>query len=262
MNGFDFSRISTFGAATACVVIRLVESRTRSWERSRSKRLQVAAIATLATPILRLLASTWRWRVEGDDAERAGSGAHPIHACWHGRILPGIFHLRGRGLVVIVSENFDGEWIARIIARLGFATVRGSSSRGAGKALRQMVKAARARPTAFTIDGPRGPARVAQPGAVWLSKVTGNPVVPFHAEAAAHWTLNSWDGTQIPKPFTTVAIVMGTPFLVPRDDDAFEFERCRLRLEDALADCEVRCHALLHDREDHQLDRELDSRDR
>ena len=211
--------------------------------------MQVAAIGALATPLLRLLAFTWRWRVEGEDRRRAAehAGCHAIHACWHGRIVHGVFHLRGRGVVVIVSENFDGEWIARIIHRLGYGTVRGSSSRGARKALRQMVRESHAHPTAFTVDGPRGPARTAQPGAVWLSKATGNPVVPFHAEAAAHWTLRSWDRTQIPQPFTTVAMVMGEPFVVPRDADQAELERCRLRLEHELAACESRCHSLLRD---------------
>jgi lysophospholipid acyltransferase (LPLAT)-like uncharacterized protein len=218
-----------------------------AWEHSWTKRMQLAAIGAIATPLLRLLASTWRWRVEGEDRRRAAErdGRHAIHACWHGRIVHGIFHLRGRGLVVIVSENFDGEWIARIIRRLGFRAARGSSSRGARKALRQMVRESMAHPTAFTVDGPRGPARVAHPGAVWLSKATGNPVVPFHAEAADHWTLNSWDASQIPKPFTTVAIVMGEPFVVPPGASDPELERSRLRLERELAGCEARCHELL-----------------
>src|SRR5207249_6486727 len=62
------------------------------------------------------------------------------------------------------------------------------------------------RAAGFTLDGPRGPARVAQPGAVWLAKATGNPILPFHLEADRQWTLNSWDRTQIPKPFATVEI--------------------------------------------------------
>ena len=212
--------------------------------------MQVAAIGALATPLLRLLAFTWRWRVEGEDQRRVAeqSGRHAIHACWHGRIVHGVFHLRGRGLVVIVSENFDGEWIARIIHRLGYRTVRGSSSRGARKALRQMVKESQAHPTAFTVDGPRGPARTAQPGAVWLSKITSNPVVPFHAEAAKHWTMRSWDRTQIPKPFSTVALVTGEPFVVSPDANEPELERQRLHLEQQLAVCEARCHELLRGR--------------
>jgi hypothetical protein len=224
---------------------------TPEWQRSWRKRAEVAAIASLASPILRLLGATWRWRVEGEDrlrdAERAGGPA--IHAFWHGRIVHGTLHFRDRGIVVITSENYDGEWIARIIHRFGFGTARGSSSRGARKALLQLVREAKARPTAFTVDGPRGPARVAQPGAVWLSKATGNPVVPFHAEAAAHWSLRSWDRTQIPKPFTTVALVIGEPFTVPRDADDEVLEQYRLRLEAELGRAEQRCLDLLASRQ-------------
>jgi hypothetical protein len=209
--------------------------------------MEVAAIAGLATPLLRLLGATWRWRIDGEERLEAAErdGRHGIHAFWHGRIVHGTVHFRHRGIVVITSENYDGEWIARIIQRFGFGTARGSSSRGARRALRQLVKAAQARPTAFTVDGPRGPARVAQPGAVWLSKATGNPVIPFHAEAAAHWSLRSWDRTQIPKPFTTVALVFGEPFTVPRDADGLALEQYRLRLEAELGSAERRCMELL-----------------
>jgi lysophospholipid acyltransferase (LPLAT)-like uncharacterized protein len=217
------------------------------WQRSWKKRAEVAAIANLATPLLRLLGTTLRWRVEGEERLREAerSGGPGIHAFWHGRILHGTLHFRNRGIVVITSENYDGEWIARIIHRFGFGTARGSSSRGARKAMLQLVKDARAHPTAFTIDGPRGPARIAQPGAVWLSKATGNPVVPFHAEAAAHWSLRSWDRTQIPKPFTTVALVIGEPFIVPRDADDEALELYRLRLEREIGEAERRCFELL-----------------
>ena len=137
-------------------------------------------------------------------------------AFWHGRILPATIYFRDRGIVVITSENFDGEWIAGIIERFGYGTARGSTSRGGRRALIQMMRDMEAgKPTGFTLDGPRGPARVAQPGAVWLSKATGNPVLPFHLEADRHWTINSWDQTQIPKPFSTVALVVGEPFVVP-----------------------------------------------
>ncbi|MBM3781718.1 MAG: DUF374 domain-containing protein [Acidobacteria bacterium] len=218
-----------------------------AWRQSRMKRLQVWMIAAVATPLLRLLIATWRIRVEGDEALAALAAArqHGIFAFWHGRILQGIACFRDRGIVVITSENFDGEWIARIITRFGFGTARGSSSRGGRKALLQLVRDARMHSTAFTVDGPRGPARQAQPGAVWLSKATGHPVVPFHAEASSVWTLSSWDRTQIPKPFATVVLVIGPPFQVPGDVDEEGLERARQRLETSLADCEARCRALL-----------------
>ena len=103
--------------------------------------------------------------------------------------MPGIIYLRDRGIVVITSENFDGEWIARIIRRFGYDTARGSTSRGGAKALVQMRREMRAgRPVAFTVDGPRGPREVAQPGAVWLASATGNPILPFHIESSSFWT--------------------------------------------------------------------------
>src|SRR5678809_1758654 len=88
------------------------------------------------------------------------SGHQPVMGFWHGRILPATYYFRRRGIIVITSENFDGEWIARIIERFGYGTARGSTSRGARKALLQMTRdMAAGKPTAFTIDGPRGPAQ-------------------------------------------------------------------------------------------------------
>jgi lysophospholipid acyltransferase (LPLAT)-like uncharacterized protein len=220
------------------------------WRQSWRKRAQIAAISGLGFPLLAALGSTYRFFVRGlAHFETALTLGQPIHAFWHGRILPATIYFRHRHIVVITSENFDGEWIARIISKFGYGTARGSSSRGARKALLQMVRDVRQKPVAFTVDGPRGPARVAQPGAVWLSRATGNPILPFHIEAAAYWTLRSWDRTQVPKPFTRVALSFAEPFVVPReaDDDALELQR--QRLEQALATCEATCRAMLSERD-------------
>ena len=167
-------------------------------------------------------------------------------AFWHGRILPATYFFRRRGIVVITSENFDGEWIAGIIERFGYETARGSTSRGARKALLQLTRdIAAGKPVGFTLDGPRGPAGVAQPGAVWLAKATGNPVLPFHLEASRHWTLNSWDRTQIPRPYATVALAVGTPIDVPSDaDEAMQDER-RRELETSLEVLRQRASVML-----------------
>jgi lysophospholipid acyltransferase (LPLAT)-like uncharacterized protein len=216
---------------------------TRPWQASRRKRLEVAAISTVGYRLIQMLGATLRWRTEGFEhfEKIAAAGHQPIMAFWHGRILPATFYFRGRGIVVITSENFDGEWIARIIERFGFGTARGSSSRGGLKALLQLTRdMTDGKPAGFTVDGPRGPARVAQPGAVWLAKATGNPVLPFHLEARRHWTLNSWDRTQIPKPFSTVSIVVGEPFYVSRDADDEKIEAARQLLDERLKALEPR----------------------
>jgi lysophospholipid acyltransferase (LPLAT)-like uncharacterized protein len=208
----------------------------------------VAAIASAGYRAVAALGATLRWQTEGFDHfdTIAAAGHQPIMAFWHGRILPATYYFRERGIVVITSENFDGEWIARIIERFGFRTSRGSSSRGALKALLQLKRdLAGGRPVGFTVDGPRGPARVAQPGAVWLAKATGHPVLPFHLEADRHWTLKSWDRTQIPRPFAKVSIVVGEPFYVPAAADDSEIEQARRGLEDRLKALEPRALALL-----------------
>ena len=162
----------------------------------------------------------------------------PILAFWHGRILEGVPYFRDRGIVVITSENFDGEWIARIIAKFGYGAARGSSSRGGAKALVQMRRTlAAGRPVAFTVDGPRGPARVAQPGAAWLAGATGHPIVPFHLEADSSWTARSWDRQQIPKPGATIAINIGEPLYIANTEEA-TVEQGRLELEAALRSLE------------------------
>lgn len=195
-----------------------------------------------------MLGATLRWRTEGFEHfdEIAAAGHQPIMAFWHGRILPAAYYFRNRGIVVITSANFDGEWIAGIIERFGFGTSRGSSSRGGARALLQLSRdLSNGRPAGFTVDGPRGPARISQQGAVWLAKASGHPVLPFHLEANRHWTLESWDRTQIPRPWSTVAISIGEPFYVPRDADEAAVEHARQRLDTALVGLEVRARAML-----------------
>ncbi|MFO7694956.1 MAG: lysophospholipid acyltransferase family protein [Vicinamibacterales bacterium] len=220
---------------------------TPAWRESRLKRLQVAAIAAVLYPAFALLGLTLRWRVEGrEHLEALTRDRRPyILSLWHGRILSLMLFFRRRGIVVITSENFDGEWIARIITRFGYGTARGSSSRKARAATLQLVREIRAgHPAAFTLDGPRGPARVAKPGAAWLAGATGAPLLPAHAEAERSWALRSWDRTQIPKPFSRVAVVIGAPLPVPRLARGAGADGERVALEASLEELRTRARAL------------------
>ena len=210
---------------------------------------QAQAIAGAGAPLMGLLCRTLRWRVEGMDHYDAivASRRKPIFAFWHGRILPATWFWRDRGIVVMTSQNFDGEWIARIIRRFGYGAARGSTSRGARRALIQLKRDVTAgRPAAFTVDGPRGPARRVQPGAVWLAGVTGSPILPFHIEAERHWSMSSWDRTQIPRPFSAVAVAIGAPFDVPDPSEDGVVEAYRSELEGVLGALADRAAAMLH----------------
>ena len=218
------------------------------WRASRIKRAEVAAIAAIGYPLVALLGRTLRWRVEGLDhldALRA-EGRQPILVFWHGRILPATYYFRHRDIAIMASQNFDGEWIGRIIQRFGYRRVAGSTSRGAARSLRQLVREMGAgRPAGFALDGPRGPAREAQPGAAWLASTTGNPIVPFHIEATRFWVVRSWDRTQIPRPFSLMAMAIGAPIEVARDAEAQTIEATRLDIERALDGLQRRALSML-----------------
>lgn len=208
-----------------------------AWQESPSRRRRIALIAAAGVPAIALLGRTWRYVSEGADAyeQICATGRRPIMAFWHGRILPGMIFWRDRGIVVMTSENFDGEWIARIIRHFGYDSARGSSSRGGVRALVRLKRLMQqGHPTAFALDGPRGPARQAQPGALWLARATGSPLLPFHLEASSAWHAKSWDRTQVPRPFARVAVAVGQPFVVAPDVDDDGLERRRLDLEEEL----------------------------
>ena len=224
-------------------------SRDASRRRLSSRQVaSAAAIAAVGQPMIAALCRTVRWTAEGlrhYDAIRA-SGRQPVMAFWHGRIVHATWFFRRRGIVVMISENFDGEWIGRLIEKFGYRTSRGSTSRGGARALVRMRRlAVDGAPTGFAVDGPRGPARSVQPGAVWLASLTGNPLLPFHSEADRFWTARSWDATQVPKPFARAAMVVGAPIEVPRGAGPDLIEHKRVELERSLHDLAERARAVV-----------------
>lgn len=216
------------------------------WRASLSKRVQVELIARLGYPLLSAWGSTFRFRTEGaENIDRALALGSPIASFWHGRIVPALIYFRGLNVAVMASESFDGEWISRLLSQFGYRTIRGSNSRGARRATLQMLRGVKNTPIALTVDGPRGPNRVAHPGATWLARASGNPVLPFHLEADRCFTLRHWDRSQVPKLGARVVAVIGEPFLIPPESNDEELESYRLRLEDSLQGCEARCYQLL-----------------
>lgn len=173
---------------------------------------RVRWIVRVGTALIRLLAMTWRMRPVNDGDVRAAraSGQRVIFTLWHGELLPLLWYHRNQGIAVVISEHRDGEIIARIAERLGYATVRGSSSRGASRALIGLMRALESgHDGAVTPDGPRGPAHVFAPGAAIASQRTGVPLLPVRAGASRAWRLKSWDRFLVPKPFATVRVTYG-----------------------------------------------------
>lgn len=139
---------------------------------------------------------------------------------WHRSVFPATWFYRNRGIAVMSSQSFDGEYIARIIERFGFGAVRGSSSRGGVRALLGMHKVIdRGQSVAFTIDGPRGPMYVAKPGPVLLARNTRAPIYCFYIAVEKAWVLKTWDQFMIPKPFSRAMVRVGRLIEVPPETD-------------------------------------------
>lgn len=193
---------------------------------------------------IKLIGRTVKFEIEGWENWEAASrqGRIPIYTFWHDRVFLATYFWQRRAIVVMTSRSFDGEYIARFIQRFGYGAARGSSSRGATGAVVEMVRLMRAGcPTAFTIDGPRGPRYVAKMGAVLLAKKTGNPVLPFSIAAERFWEAKkSWDRPQIPKPFTRACVFIGAPISVPADADEAMLDAKRDELQASLDDLDRR----------------------
>jgi lysophospholipid acyltransferase (LPLAT)-like uncharacterized protein len=120
-----------------------------------------------------------------------------------------------RPTTVLISDHKDGEIITQIVSGFGCRAVRGSSSKGAARALLQLSRTLNeGNDIAITPDGPRGPRHSFAPGAVVLSQRTGSPIVLLASYAKRVWRLNTWDGFEIPKPFARVTVAYGEPFVV------------------------------------------------
>ena len=163
-----------------------------------------------------------------------------IYCFWHRCVFPAAYLFRNHGIRVLTSRSYDGEYIARIIERLGFRAVRGSSSRGAVQSLRELQRELeRGEFAAFTIDGPRGPRYIAKPGPIHLARITGAPIFSFYVAVERAWILKTWDAFILPKPFSRAHCYVGMPMKVSADadqDEAFalmqsELEEARRRAE-------------------------------
>lgn len=201
------------------------------------KSVRVALTAALGRWVLTGLLRTVRFRAEGReryDRYRA-SGEPVLFAVWHGRLLPLTFYHRHQGITALISRSEDGEYIARIVEKWGYRTVRGSSSRGGGAALRELVREARAgQSLAITPDGPRGPRQELQPGVITAAQLTGLPIIPLAAGCARAWWPGSWDRFMVPRPFARVEVRYGQPRSVARDATAAELEAHARALETEL----------------------------
>ena len=187
---------------------------------TRRQRFLIWLIGWAEYLVIRVLGPTLRYRISFEEGGPPQWYVAPaIYPFWHRCVIPGTFLARGKQMTVLLSASFDGECSVRALARFGFRTVRGSSTRGGVRGLLGMQKELESgHAVVFTIDGPRGPMYVAKPGPVLLARTTGTPIICFHIALENPWILTkSWDQLMIPKPFSRALVRVSKLIHVPPD---------------------------------------------
>jgi lysophospholipid acyltransferase (LPLAT)-like uncharacterized protein len=200
-------------------------------------RLKISLVSILGYWIIYVVCRTLRWKFADLQTLESvrGTGSGLILAFWHGRILAATYCFRNRGIVVMTSQNRDGEYIARVIQRFGYGVARGSSTRGSHGATAEILRALKnGRDVGLTMDGPRGPSYIAKKGAAFIARKSGSPVLPFNISVEKKWVMRSWDHFQIPKPFSRAVILIGNPIYVDKGSTGQEMQSCEAQIQQSL----------------------------
>ncbi len=185
--------------------------------------------------MVKLISRTYRYRLVDTQHEQGVLDTHGtvVYASWHQRFFPGItFFASRKPIAIMISQSRDGEMIARVVDILGWRSVRGSSSKGGVRALKELrALTDRGFRVGHIVDGPQGPFGVIKPGLLTIAQFSGAPILPVIMSAERRWVFDSWDRFMVPKPFSRVFIRFTPPIRVPRRLDPEAFEALRQDVE-------------------------------
>jgi lysophospholipid acyltransferase (LPLAT)-like uncharacterized protein len=198
--------------------------------------LMVRAVASTGAWLVRRVVGTSRFHfryadplVNPEVARRLGQ--RYIYAFYHEVMLFPAYYWAWPEMNILISDHRDGELITQVVKRLGFGVVRGSTTRGGARALREMTQRIDRGNLCVTPDGPKGPRRHVHQGMIYLASRTGLPIVGAGMAFRGAWRARSWDRFAVPRPFQAAACVTPEPVTVPPDADRDTLEACRQEVE-------------------------------
>lgn len=203
-----------------------------------------SAVPAVAPHVVRGLMSTCSYRILGAAVKEKyiDTDGPFVGVVWHKDFLFALDFFRRRKIVVMVSRSKDGELVARALHRLGYRTVRGSSSAGGREALAELTDLVRnGWGSAIIADGPRGPARQSKVGCILAGRNSGAPLLTWGCHASPSIRLHNWDRTMIPKPFARITVGFGGPFYITPGASREECERMRGMVDQKMAELEDQC---------------------
>lgn len=201
-------------------------------------RLLFGLVGILGSTLILLLGKTWKIKIIGQEKvdKIRDQGKRVCYASWHGRLLALTYTYRNQRTRILISQHRDGEFISRMVERMGYSPARGSSTRGGMKAVLDMVRNSRNYDLAITPDGPRGPRHRVQAGAAYISSRSGLPLIPISCSAHPAWILKSWDRFMIPKPFSQIVVLIADPIPISPEAGEEELQKKNSELERTLVE--------------------------
>ncbi len=155
-----------------------------------------------------------------------------VYSVWHDSLLYPLFINRPQSIVGLVGPHRDGDYVSNVLKALKLKAVRGSSSRGGATAIVKSMEEIKDQSLVITPDGPRGPRREMKPGCAFVASQTGIPVVASAFSCSNAWKFQgSWTDLVIPKPFSRVYAITGTPIYVPKDASREQLEEITQQIQ-------------------------------
>src|SRR5262245_55386841 len=170
-------------------------------------------------------------------------GRRYIYAFYHEVMLFPAYYWAWPEMQILISDHRDGELITQVVSRLGFGVVRGSTTRGGARALREMAHRVDRGHLCVTPDGPKGPRRHVHQGLAYLASRTGLPIVSAGMAFRRPWRARSWDRFAVPRPFSAAACVTPAPVVVPPDADRDAIEAARAEVERRMKEATLEAEA-------------------
>jgi hypothetical protein len=192
----------------------------RSLQQKETQKMKDKLIPPLAYYLMKIINSSLRLEVEGweEPSQLLEKKQSLIFSSWHGKSWIPAYFLRDLGIYALTSLSRDGSYMTEVLEKLGWNTVRGSSSRGASRSLLSLYKKLKkGESTALTPDGPTGPIYEIKPGIVFLQQRADSLIVPMGVDAVWKKNFNSWDNYMLPLPFSRASLVFGKAFAFDPD---------------------------------------------
>ena len=196
-----------------------------------------ATLAALAYQLYRIWARTLTYEQVGyGSAGALRTRDRLVFALWHDELFAPCYLHRKEGIIALVSASKDGEFLARILERMGYNLSRGSSTRSGVRALKGAVDLMQDmdRDAVVTVDGPKGPRHQVKDGAVYLAYKAEAWIVPVRVRSSRVKRFQrAWDQFQLPLPGARCRILYGTPYKVEKLRST-SLQQERQRLQNAL----------------------------